>query len=257
MTESGKIVTATALSVLAHVSLFTVLALLPEAPLEATPPPPSLEEAAAEAPSPSLEVTLEAAAPVPPPQAAQPAVPPPAPEPAPTGAQAIRTQLDPENLRQSEEAPEHAQTLAAHNSKATPETAPTPSPTPAAQATNDPADLSLASKPNPTPGEIGIDALGHYGKAVGNAIGIRWNLHRKAQNPPLAVGEVRVQFILDAQGRASEITILSNTAGPANATVACKAVQEAKIPPIPPDRLAQVPGGRMRIVYSFTIYSSQ
>lgn len=256
MTESGKIVTATVLSVLAHVSLFTVLALVPEASLEATPPP-SLEEAA-EAPERPLEVTLEIAAPQPAPQPEETPV-----HPAATAeqallahAQALRTQLDPENLSRADEAPEHATTLAAYNSKATQQSAATALPTPAPEPSS--ADLSIqTSRPTATPGEIGIDALGHYGKAVGNAIGVRWNLHRNNQSPPLAVGEVRVQFVLDAQGRISDTSVLSNTAGPANAAVACKAVQEAKIPPIPPDRLAQLPGGRMRIVYSFTIYSSQ
>gem|GEM_PF-5488760 len=141
----------------------------------------------------------------------------------------------------------------------TPKPPPAPSPPPPAPAPSATEDaLSLAAaKPTPTPGEIGIDALGNYGKAVGNAIGIRSEFYRKGGKEPLAVGEVRVQFVLDPQGRASDIRILSNTAGPVNAECARRAVLEAKIPPIPADRLAQLPGGRIRIVYSFTIYPSQ
>lgn len=245
MTESGKIVVATALSVLAHVTLFTGLALMPSRALVQNPEPPPQDER-------PLEVTLETVAAVPSPTPAAIAVAPEEPPLSSVPSQAIRTQIDPENLKKVDEAPEHATAIAAHHSRATAAKAPTPEPKPA-----DPGALTLqASRPTPTPEEMGIDALGNYGKAVGNAIGVRSEAFRKSWKEPLAVGEVRVQFVLEAGGRVSEVQILSNTAGPANAACAERAVKEAKIPPIPADRLAQVPGGRIRIVYSFIIYPS-
>ena len=241
MTESGKIVISSTLSVLAHVSLFTVLALMPES--VAVPVKPEAKP---------LEVTFEAA-----PQATAPA---PTVEAetalaAPAQANSIHTQLDPENLKKADQAPEHPTEIAAHDSQATPPkaaveaSAPTPPPDPSALSVE---PLPAPSSPQPED-EAGIDALGNYGKAVGNAIGVRWEFYRKTQKD-LPVGEVRMKFAIDAQGRVSAIRVLSPGANPANATFAERAVKEAKIPPIPPERLAQVPGGCIEITYTFTIY---
>ncbi|MEI8234377.1 MAG: TonB family protein [Verrucomicrobiota bacterium] len=231
MNESGKVALATALSVAMHVSLFAILALMPGASAVPVPEPPPAE--------PPLEVTLEAA---PPPEPSMPSEPIAAVQP-PSQPGAIQTQIDPENLKKAERPPEHPVAIAAHDSQASPgKAAPTP---------DDPSALTLASAAEPE-GEIGIDALGNYGKAVGNAIGARWEFYR--QKETLDVGEVRLKFTLDAQGRISGVQILSNTAKPANAAVAVRAVQEARIPPIPPERLSQLPGGRTEIVYSFTSY---
>lgn len=247
MTEFGKTVTATAISVLAHVTLFTALALMPE-------PVPVPEEPA----DPALEVTLHV-------EDARPeAVSPEAsavPEPVfPPEAQAIRTQIDPENLKKAERPPEHPSDVAAHDSaasRARPETAPSPE-TASSPAENGEPALQPVETPASDPGDApGVDALGHYGKAVGNAIGVRSEYYRQARKHELAVGEVKLRFAVDAQGAVSDIRVVSNSAQPANATYAVKAVREAKIPPIPPERLAQLPGGRIEIVYTFTIYPTQ
>ena len=236
MTEFGKIVTASALSVLAHVTLFTALALMPESTL--VPAPPPLDD-------PPLEVTVHAEEPKIAPVPLNPVLPEPA------QAQGIRTQLDPENLKKAEKAPEHPTAIASHDSQATSaKSAPAPTPEPPSED----SALALQAKPSDGNDAPGIDALGSYGKAVGNAIGLRSEYYRQTQKHALAVGEVRIQFAIDAQGRVDEVRILSNSAQPANATYAVRAVKEAKIPPIPPDRLAQVPGGRIEIVYTFTIY---
>jgi len=250
MTEYGKIVISAALSVLAHVSLFTTLALMPES--VAVPVKPEAKP---------LEVTFEAA-----PQATAPA---PTVEaetalaaPAPTNS--IHTHLDPENLKKAEQAPEHPTEIAAHDSQATPPKAAVATPTPALAASTpppDPSALTLEPVATPVPSpkpedEVGIDALGNYGKAVGNAIGVRWEFYRKTQKD-LPVGEVLIKFAIDAQGRVSEVQVVSNTAQSVNATFAVQAVKEAKIPPIPPERLGQVPGGRIEITYNFTSFPLQ
>lgn len=247
MNESGKVVLATALSVAMHICFFATLALMPGASaVPATEPPADADR--------TLEVTLESA-----PQQGRTdsldAVIAGAPMP---HSGAIQTQIDPENLKKAEHPPEHPTAIAAHDSQASPCQAATPAASPTPFATpqpDEPPALTLASASTAKPdGEIGIDALGNYGKAVGNAIGVRSEFYRQTQKSALAVGEVRLKFTLDAQGRVSEIVILSNTAGAANAACAERAVREAKIPPIPPERLAQVPGGHIQIVYTFTIY---
>ena len=209
MNEPGKVMCATALSAAGHCCLFAALALLPGAAAVSVITPPRDE------PLP-LEVVIMESAP-------EPEIVLPHPD-------ALRTELDPENLQSSEQPPEEPIALAAHDSQAAP-------------------DLEIA--PAGTE-ELGIDALGHYGKAVANAIGARWE--RLRQQTALAVGVVRLQFTLDAEGRASGIRVLANSAAEANAAVAIRAVQEAKIPPIPPERLAQLPDNRAEIVYSFTNY---
>ena len=242
MTEFGKVLTATGLSVLAHVSLFTVLALTPGRSVV-----PIVEEQ----PEKTLQVTIETATAI---------------DAAPvhfTKENAIRTQIDPPNLKKAEKAPENPTEVAAYNSQATPPKPATvpdsfPSPTPVADEKTLALEMQAASTPkSESAEEVGIDALGAYGKAIGNAIGNSIGsdaLPQKSRKEFLAVGEVRIQFSLDAKGQVSEIKILSNSAGPTNAECAIRAVKAAKIPPIPPERLAQVPSGRMKIVYTFITY---
>ncbi|MEI6561725.1 MAG: TonB family protein [Verrucomicrobiota bacterium] len=218
MTEFRQVVVAFALSVLAHVSLFAALALMPVA--APVPAKPEAEE------KPPLEVTVEAA----PAEAME--------EPEPL----LPDHLAPENLKKADKAPEKPKILAGHDSEATP---PLPDYTATLEAAATPAPL-----PSPKVEEVGIDALGDYGKAVANAIGVRWDLYRKH----LPVGEVRIRCFIDAEGQVSEIKVLSNSATSANAAMAMRAVKEARIPPIPSERLAQVSGGRIEITYSFINY---
>jgi len=260
MTESGKMMIAAALSVLMHVSLFTALALMPAAPVVPVNRPDSEKP---------LEVTLQAAPePMPEPEAPVVAVEPPPLNPVET--EAVRMQLDPENLKKAEKAPEKAALIAAHDSQATPEkpeaaATPPPPPLPPPAPTPTPSPTLVlqhapTATPTPTPAtngpadEVGIDAIGNYSKAVANAIGARWSAYQQAQRDALPVGEVRIKFAIDAQGTVSALQVLSNTGTSVNAAFAVRALKEAKIPPIPLERLAQVPSGRIEITYTFTNY---
>ena len=226
MTEFRKVLVAFALSVLAHASHFAALALMPvAAPVPAKPEPEEKQP---------LEVAIEAA------PAAM----------VEETAPMLPDHLDPENLKKADKAPEKPKIMAGHDSEETP---PQPDYTAALEAAATPAP---APTPSPKEEEVGVDALGNYGKAVGNAIGVRWEFYRKAQKD-LPVGEVRIRFAIDAEGRVSEMKVLANTAAPANAAIAMRAVKEAKIPPIPSERLAQVSGGRIEITYSFIHYQPQ
>jgi len=236
MTEFRQVVVAFALSVLAHVSLFAALALMPVAA-----PVPVKPEAEEKQP---LEVMIEAA-----PAEVVDAVP--------AQADAIQTQFDPVNLKKADKAPEHPTEIASHDSQATPQKVakqmePAPSPPSDFSATLEAAAVPAPS-PQPAAEEVGIDAQGYYGKAFGTAIQARWELYRKH----LPVGEVQIKCVIDAQGRVSDVKVLLNTAAAVNAQIAIRAVKEAKIPPIPPERLAQIPSGRMEITYSFFSYPDQ
>ena len=170
MTEFRKVLVAFALSVLAHASLFAALALMPvAAPVPAKPEPEEKQP---------LEVAIEAA------PAAM----------VEETAPMLPDHLDPENLKKADKAPEKPKIMAGHDSEETP---PQPDYTAALEAAATPAP---APTPSPKEEEVGVDALGNYGKAVGNAIGVRWEFYRKAQKD-LPVGEVRIRFAIDAEGR--------------------------------------------------------
>ncbi len=181
-----------------------------------------------------------------------------------------RTQLDPDHLKKSEKAPENAEFLASHHSlpgkAAKPQvTAALPRPTPVSPGqapsfrTALPVPSTEAAPPqeNKSEGEEeegGVAAIGAWKKAVANAIGSRWDQFRKSKLDLLAVGSVRMKFAIDEHGRATDVRIASNTAGPANASYAARSIAEAEIPPIPPERLARLPGGRVEVEFTFTIY---
>ncbi|HWL53822.1 MAG TPA: TonB family protein [Chthoniobacteraceae bacterium] len=266
-----RVVAASAVSVLFHLTLFGLLALfsggsysLPtlaleegtsaeplvfeiEAPLpEATPEP---------IPEPTPEPLLAAAEPVTTPAPTLPAAEPPQP---------LRTALDPEHLKESTQAPENPVFVASHHSRATaPERPEAPAPpSPEAEPGGEAVAAPFQAAPEPAPragadDEVGIDAIGDWKKAVGNRIGSRWNDFRESQARLLAVGSVRVRFAIDAKGDVSSLKIVSSSASEANAEYALRAIREADLPPIPPERLARVPGGRIEIEFTFTIFPNR
>ena len=153
----------------------------------------------------------------------------------------------------------------------------TPTPKPAVAPAPAPAPTPEGAKPSPPPvsgsgtplagevpqgatgedSEVGIDAIGTWTKAVGNAVGSCWNFYRQSKMDLLVVGDVRIKFLVDARGHVSEVGIITNSANPTNAMYAVRSVREAEIPPIPPERLARVPGGRVAFDVTLTILPTQ
>lgn len=272
-----RVVAASAVSVLFHLTLFGLLALfsgggtsLPglarQMEREAAPEPLVFEIEATllpepEAPAEPTQPASEALA-----SSAREAAPTPVPaneESVPATAQPLRTALDPEHLKESPDAPENPAFVASHHSRASqPATTPPPA-APPQTAGQEPAAAAAFQAATPeapaaeSDEEIGIDAIGDWKKSVGNRIGSRWNDFRESKAGLLAVGSVRVKFAIDAKGDVSDLKIVSSTASDANAEYALRAVREADLPPIPPERLARASGGRIEIEFTFTIFPNR
>lgn len=271
-----RVVAASAVSVLFHLTLFGLLALFSGGSYSL----PELARQMEEAPEPlvfEIEATLlpEPAQPAEPTEPASELLASSAPEPIPTPvpaneetlpttAQPLRTALDPEHLKESPDAPENPAFVASHHSRASQPPASTPPPAvPSSTAGEEPAVAAAFQAATPeapaaeTDDEIGIDAIGDWKKSVGNRIGSRWNDFRESKAGLLAVGSVRVKFAIDAKGDVSDLKIVSSTASDANAEYALRAVREADLPPIPPERLARATGGRIEIEFTFTIFPNR
>ena len=134
---------------------------------------------------------------------------------------------------------------------------PTPAP-PGSTPTPAPDEVeAVAAEPDATVDPEAREAIGAWRNAVGSAVGSCWNFYRQSKLDLLAVGDVRIKFVIDAKGHVSDLRILSNTANPTNAIYAVRSVKEAEIPPIPPERLARLKGQRVETELTFTIYPTQ
>jgi outer membrane biosynthesis protein TonB len=98
--------------------------------------------------------------------------------------------------------------------------------------------------------------LGRYQKAVSDAIGSRWYYYMKSKMDLVNIGTAHVEAEVDAEGHVQNLRVLSNNANEAFANICLQSFQEAKLPPIPPDLAAALPGGKMPIDFYFTTYSN-
>lgn len=280
---------ATLASLVIHGMIFGVLALTTrftpdfqkhkEAALLAVAPIPEepLEVVFHAAPEPTPSPAL-----TPPPEPSKPLSPKPLNDAAKAEIMALQTQLDPKQLQKTDTAPENAKVIASHHSKATKARArssdalPRPTPVPKANAnslfrTASPA-LAPSGPPEPPASRLpdpadsdaleesetgSVAALGEWRQAVANAIGVCWDRYRNSRKEALVLGSVLIRFRVDAEGKVSDLRVQSNTAGPTNAMYATRSIIEAKIPPIPPERVQKLPGGRVEIDFTFTIYPNQ
>jgi len=294
MPPSRRVVIAVALSVFLHVIIFTVLALLPQpaqVPLSPDEPIPaddkplevvfaSMAPIAEPEPTPMpklLEAPLTASLGA---QAEKTQL-----DPA-RLKKADHAPEHPEFLAAHDSQETHSR-RGTETAQATPPPEPEPTPpsmprpTPLPSVTPPPAFRTALRHPTPVPAILparprstpapaagspqgdgnddttGVAAIGAWKKAVGNAIGSCWNFYRQSRLDLLAVGSVRIKFAIDAQGHASGVRVLSNTATPTNALYAARSIKEAEIPPIPPERLARLPGGRVEVEFTFTIFPTR
>ncbi|CAN5315293.1 hypothetical protein BH20VER2_BH20VER2_00560 [soil metagenome] len=107
-------------------------------------------------------------------------------------------------------------------------------------------------------GAASVDAvatpLGKYRKQVSDAIGQRWYYHIKSRGDIASVGTAKVEAELDPSGNVVNLRVTSNSSNEAFANICLQSFQEAQIPPIPPDLVATLPGGKLPLDFSFTFF---
>ena len=99
--------------------------------------------------------------------------------------------------------------------------------------------------------------LGKYQKQVSDAIGSRWYYYMKSKIDLVNIGTAHLEAEVDANGKVQNLRVLSNDANEAFANVCLQSFQEAKIPPIPPELIGALPGGRLPVDIYFTTYANQ
>ena len=108
----------------------------------------------------------------------------------------------------------------------------------------------------PTAANAVATPLGRYRKQISDAIGSRWYYYVKAKSDLASLGTARLVAEVDAQGRIQNLRIVSNSANEAFANICLQSFQEAQIPPIPPDLVPTLPGGRLPLEFSFTYFAN-
>jgi outer membrane biosynthesis protein TonB len=96
--------------------------------------------------------------------------------------------------------------------------------------------------------------LGRYQKAISDAIGSRWYYYIDKKRDLVSIGTATIHAEVDWQGHVQNLRVVSNDANETFANICLQSFQEAHIPPIPPDLIAALPGGRMPVDFSFINY---
>lgn len=110
-------------------------------------------------------------------------------------------------------------------------------------------------------GPSSVDAvgtpLGRYQKAVSDAIGVLWYRFTKEKMDLTSIGTAVVEAEVSPEGKVENLRLVSNTANETFANICLQSLQEAQIPPIPPDLVTTLPNGRLQVTYSFTMYANR
>ena len=96
--------------------------------------------------------------------------------------------------------------------------------------------------------------LSPWNKRVLNEIGSRW--YRDIEKDPnlVAVGTARISFRITPSGRVGNLRITSNTSNNYFANVCLRAIQEAKLPPIPQSVLREANKKWIDVDIPFTLF---
>jgi outer membrane biosynthesis protein TonB len=95
--------------------------------------------------------------------------------------------------------------------------------------------------------------LGRYRKAISDAIGSSWYYYIGNRLDMFSYGTLDVVFTVDRSGKVRRPRVTRNSSNESFEIVTLESILAAEIPPIPPDVLPVLEGGRIEIDYSFSI----
>ncbi len=109
-------------------------------------------------------------------------------------------------------------------------------------------------------GPSAVNAVGtpllRYQKVVFDSIGSRWYGTVEDKLDLFGIGTVRVVFQVDRGGNIKNLKILENSSNEAFLNFCLRAIQEAKLPPIPDELAATMPPEGLEVELPFTIYTN-
>lgn len=95
--------------------------------------------------------------------------------------------------------------------------------------------------------------LGRYNKMVSDAIGSRWYFYVRQQMSLVVPGTVEIRFTVTTDGKATQVKVLRNSSNESFAACSIGSIVDAEIPPIPPEIVPMLEGGRLEIDFTFSI----
>ncbi len=98
--------------------------------------------------------------------------------------------------------------------------------------------------------------LGRYQKYVLEAIGSRWYASIEKQLDLFGIGNVRLVFWIDRNGRVKNLKVVENTSNELFANFCIQSVQEAQLPPMSDDLAATLPPEGLEQEIPFTIFAN-
>ena len=127
-------------------------------------------------------------------------------------------------------------------------------PRPRVVSTPTPSPRKNTAKPKPpvkrpvrTPAEL----VKGYMPSVKAALAARWAGQVTPRMSEFTTGDLSVTFILDAEGKVTGVTVVTNTSNEPFAKFCCQFLRETKFEPPPSRALAD---GQLEIPFTFTIY---
>jgi hypothetical protein len=116
---------------------------------------------------------------------------------------------------------------------------------------------SLTAKA-PKPPAKASPAQERYKKTVEDQLGPLWYRLVTSNIGSLSVGTVDTTFEIPASGgKVRNLRVTSNTGGQMDELIARRAIEQLRVPPVPPEILAQSHQDYMALEESFTLYQSR
>jgi outer membrane biosynthesis protein TonB len=109
-------------------------------------------------------------------------------------------------------------------------------------------------------GASAVDAVGtpfgRYQKSIYDSIGSRWLYYTKKQGSLINIGTAHVTFMIDREGRVENLKMTGNTSNEAFANVCLESIQQAKLPPAPPEVADVLPPEGLIMDLTFTVFAN-